>query len=613
LLSHSMPRVITISDNLFSNEINKLLVLNSFLNLTSDGVYVIDLTGRVLEVNKKYEEMHGYTREEIIGKEIPLTPEERTEALKVFERLLAGEEVMMLEVVKRRKNGSYLYVDVTISPVNNDAGELIAFVVIERDITEKRKAEEKLRESEERYRVLVDNSPVPIVVYQDFVIVFANPAAMQLMGANEPQQLIGQHVSRFVHQEDVPILLEELYRFLETGELCDVFEKRLIRCDKEDIYVECKAVPIEFQGIKSVQLLFRDMTARKKAESELADREKEFTRVIQLSPEPILLHEAGIVTFVNDRAINLLKGTSTSDFVGLHILDFFCPSSHPTILRRMKTVVEIDGYMEFQELKLKPLDGIIIDVEVSSICLHKDPRYPIVQVVVRDLTERKKTEEMIRRSDKLSVAGELAAGVAHEIRNPLTALKGFMQLLRAKNTDYVDIMLGEIDRISEIVNEFIGMAKPQAMNFIECDLKALIDNVILFMHPQALLCNVQMTFSVHSRNNVISCEPNQIKQVYMNVLKNAIESMPHGGLIEISLHAKENGTFVTRIIDQGIGIPEERMEKIGEPFFSLKESGTGLGLMVCRRIIDAHNGNLSIHSVVNQGTTIEIELPTTLI
>jgi two-component system, sporulation sensor kinase A len=589
-----------------------MLVLNSFLNLTSDGVYVIDLTGRVLEVNKKFEEMFGWAREEIIGKKIPLTPEERIEALKVFERILAGERVTVWEAVKRSKNGSCFYAEVTISPVNDQVGELIAFVVIVRDITEKRKADDMLRESEERYRVLVDNSPEPIVVYQDFVIVFANPAALQLMGADEPQQLIGQHVSRFMNPEDMSILLEQLYRLRETGKVCDIFEKRLIRCDREVIYVECKAVPIEFLGTKSVQLLFRDMTARKKAEAVLADRENEFTRVIKLSPEPILLHEAGIVTFVNDRAIKLLKGNSATDFVGLPILDFFCPSSHPTILRRLKTVVEIDGYVEFIELKLKALDGTIIDVEASSICVHKDPRFPIVQVVIRDLTERKKTEEIIRRSDKLSIAGELAAGVAHEIRNPLTALKGFMQLLRAKNTDYVDIMLGEIDRISDIVNEFIGMAKPQAMNFIECNLKALIDNVLLFMHPQALLYNVQMTFSVHSRNNMIPCEPNQIKQVYMNVLKNAIESMPHGGLIEISLHAKENGTLMTRIVDQGIGIPEDRMEKIGEPFFSLKESGTGLGLMVCHRIIDAHKGKLSIHSIVNQGTTIEIELPTAM-
>ncbi|MBO9596771.1 MAG: PAS domain-containing sensor histidine kinase, partial [Cohnella sp.] len=187
----------------------------------------------------------------------------------------------------------------------------------------------------------------------------------------------------------------------------------------------------------------------------------------------------------------------------------------------------------------------------------------------------------------------------------------FMQLLKAKDTDYVDIMLMEIDRISYIVNEFIGMAKPQALQFVESDLKQLIESVMTFMQPQALLFNVQMELKVGEDINgpLIECEPNQMKQVYMNVLKNAIESMPRGGKIDIAITEGAEGCILTRIVDQGVGIPEERLGKIGEPFFSLKESGTGLGLMVCNRIVEAHRGKLGIHSVVGKGTTIEIALP----
>jgi two-component system, sporulation sensor kinase A len=604
-----MHRVMTINDHFFSNDNNKLLVLKSFLNFTSDGVFIIDKNGLILEVNRKFEELYGWTREEMIGKEYPLTLKGTIGAQQVYEHITRGEEATLLEALKLHKNGSFFYADVTLSPVNNEQGEIIAFVVIEKVITEKIKADEQLRESEERYRVLVENSPEPIVVYQDLVIVFVNPVAVRLMGAKDPDQLIGLHISHFTTPEDMAVIPEQTQRLFAEGKASGSFEKRMIRLDKEVIYVEVRAVPIHFQGIKSVQLLFRDMTDRKKAESELANREKEFSRVIKLSPEPIVLHQAGIITFVNDMGIKLLMGNKTEDFVGRPIFDFFCSSCHPIMMERMKTVVQIDDNTEFIELKLKRLDGEVIDVEVSSICVHKDINYPIIQVVIRDLTERKKTEEMIRRSEKLSVAGELAAGVAHEIRNPLTALKGFMQLLMVKKTDYVDIMLVEIDRISYIVNEFLEMAKPQAINYIACDLRALIDNVILFMHPQALMFNIQMTFSVHSQANVLHCEPNQIKQVYMNVLKNAIESMPLGGQIEISLHTLENGNLMTRIVDQGVGIPGDRMEKIGEPFFSLKESGTGLGLMICHRIVGAHKGKISINSIVNQGTTLEIELP----
>ncbi|WP_239619081.1 PAS domain-containing sensor histidine kinase [Cohnella mopanensis] len=588
----------------------KLLVLNSFLNLTSDAVYIIDINGIVLEVNKKFEELHGWSRDEVIGNPMPLMPEELVEATKVFERIVNGEEVTVIEAKKCRKDGRFFFTDVSISPVHDENGNVIAIVVIERDMSDKKMAEEQLKESEERYRVLVECSPEPIIVYQDSVIVFANPSALRLIGALHPEQVIGEPISKFLHPEDLDKLPKDIYARLRDGTLSERAEERLIRLDGEVIYVESIAVPIDFQGVRSVQLLCRDMTDRKRAETELAYKEREFSRVLKLSPEPIMLHQGGIIVFVNDMGIKLLKGSTMEEFVGKSILNYFSPNDYTVILDRMTRVVQSDDYMEFIEMKLKCQDDQLVDVEVSSICMHRDKSNPIIQIVIRDLTERKKTEEMIRRSDKLSVAGELAAGVAHEIRNPLTALRGFMQLLRDKKTDYVDIMLVEIDRISYIVNEFLGMAKPQALTFIACDLPELIEQVLVFMQPQAILYNVQMNLNIQFPISSIECEPNQIKQVYMNVLKNAIESMPQGGQIEIAISMKNEGMIMTRIIDQGGGIPEDRLEKIGEPFFSLKESGTGLGLMVCNRIVEAHKGKITIQSVVNEGTTLEIELPT---
>lgn len=601
--------MIPISENTWLN-LDKMHLLNAFLNSTSDAVYVIDLNGIVLEVNNKFEQLHEWKREEIIGREIPLRPDERIAAEMIFDRIVHGEKVTVLEAVKSTKSGGSFYTDVTIFPVFDENGVLIALAVIERDITEKKKAEERLRESEERYRVLVECSPEPIVVCQNHEIMFLNPAAIRLMGAGEASELIGMHVSRFMHPDEVEELPEPSDLTMTESRLSDRMERRLVRVDGSVIYVEVTAIMINFLGVPSMQLLLRDMTDRKKAESELALKEREFSRVIQLSPEPILLHQSGVITFVNDVAVKLLNGQAAADFIGRSVLDFFCPSYLPIILERMTRVVQTEGYLEFIELKLRRLDGELVDVEVSSICVRRDPRQPLVQLVIRDLTDRKKTEEMIRRSDKLSIAGELAAGVAHEIRNPLTSLKGFMQLLKAKKTEYVDIMLVEIDRISYIVNEFIGMAKPQARNYVECDVQSLMNEVIVFMHPQSLLYNAQIRLQADPPCLPVRCEPNQIKQVFINILKNAIESMPGGGTVEIGIQMLEDRRgVVTRIVDQGGGIPPDRLAKIGEPFFSLKESGTGLGLMVCYRIIEAHKGRIDIRSVVNEGTTIEIELP----
>lgn len=600
--------------NPLADDRKMLRVLKTFLDRTSDSVFITNRDGMTLEVNRRFEELYGIPREQIVGRTVPLEPEDMAAVENAFENASSGEEIAVPGIRRRRKDGETFLADAVIAPMHDDRGQLFAFVVVERDVTGKQNVENKLKESEERYRVLVHSLPQPILVYRDYRIVFVNPAAYRLLGANTPDQLLGRHVGEFMHPDE----RRENAFLMEHGDCghadAEGKDLRSVRLDGSIVHVEVNTVPIHYEGNPAVQLMFRDITEQKLAKAKLAAKEKELSRILKLSPEPIVLHQSGVITFVNDMAIKLLRGTSIDQFVGKPVLGLFCESQHPDIVERMKRVVESEEYMEFVELRLKPLAGEVVEVEVASICVYKYLEQPVVQIVIRDLTDRKRAEELVRRSEKLSVAGELAAGVAHEIRNPLTALRGFMQLLKAKNTDYVDIMLMEIDRISYIVNEFIGMAKPQALNFVSCNLTRLIESVITFMQPQAILFNVQMDLAIDSgvASTDIECEPNQIKQVYMNVLKNAIESMPRGGNVSIAIAEGAEGHLLTRIVDQGVGIPEERLGKIGEPFFSLKESGTGLGLMVCNRIVEAHRGKLRISSVVGEGTAIEISLPVRL-
>ncbi len=610
MISTLTIRVIPIIKKLYSLIDRKEITLTSLLNISSDGIVIVDLEGRVMEVNDKFVEMHGWARDEVIGMVQPMTPEGDKDAVfQLYERIIQGEEVSGMECLKLRKDGTSFYANVTISPIQDESGDVFAFMGVERDITDRKKAEEELKESEERYRVLIESSPEPIVVYHKDVIRYVNPATVKLVGARHPSQLIGRHISRFVHPDDSAELPQELQQHFAQDQAPEVLDKRLLRLDGQVIHVEAKAVPIKYQGRRAVQLLFRDVTGRKKAEAALVEREREFRRVLKLSPEPIVLLRDGIINFVNDKGIELFNGNHEGELIGRSIFDFFCSSSHPIIEEQMHKVVHTDGSCDFIELKLKRLDGEQLDVELSCIYIYKHIDSPLLQIVIRDMTERKRTEEMIRRSEKLSIVGELAAGVAHEIRNPLTSLKGFLQLLKEKNTVYVDIMLNEIERISNIVNEFMSFAKPHAVKFVEIDLRTLIENVIYLMEPQAMLFNVQMTLHCDPDVRTICCEPNQIKQVFMNLLKNAIESMPHGGTIEIAIRPTENDSVSIRIVDQGIGIPEEKLSKVGEPFYSLKENGTGLGLMVCHRIIETHNGSMSIQSKLQEGTTVEIEIP----
>ncbi|MBA2937693.1 PAS domain S-box protein [Paenibacillus sp. CGMCC 1.16610] len=463
----------------------KEYLIDSFMNLTSDGIVIVDINGTVLEVNKKFEDLHGWTREEVIGQILPMTPDDyKDDALRLYQSLINGEQVKDFEAIKLRKDGTTFIASVTVSPLKDTDGNVVGFVGLERDISEKKRVEEELFESEKQYR-----------------------------------------------------------------------------------------------------------------------------RLLKLNPEPIVLHKDGLILFVNDACCKLFGETSSDEFIGASIYNYFCPTDKAVIIERIEQIMQMDNYSDFVERKMRKKDGTLFDAEISSIYVHKNIGNPVMQSVIRDLTERKKSEEAIIRSEKLSLIGQLAAGIAHDIRNPLTSLKGFVHLLKAKNADYVDVMMEELEHINYVVNEFMTLAKPHLSYYLESNPRELVRSVIAFLQPHAHLYNVQIQMDMDQDIPAIYCIPDQIKQVLINILKNAIESMGNGGLIQLSVRNVLNQRLIICVEDQGVGISEDKLTQLGEPFFTTKTNGTGLGLMVCKRIIHGHNGDLTIQSKINQGTKVQIELP----
>lgn len=352
---------------------------------------------------------------------------------------------------------------------------------------------------------------------------------------------------------------------------------------------------------------------RNQIEEMLRDSESRYRKIIKLSPEPITIHSDGILIYANDAALKVVGATRIEEVVGKPFFDFLHPDYHEMEIERNQSIIPTEERSECIEQKIIRLDGETIDVETSCICIEKYMGKPVIQNVMRDITERKRTEEMIRKSEKLSVVGQLAAGVAHEIRNPLTSLKGFLQLLNSKNLgyeNYFEIMQAEIERINFIVNEFMIVSNPQVVRSLEeKNLESILRNIVMLLDAQANLINVQIITEYDRNIPIMKCDENQLKQVFINILKNALEAMDNGGIIRIQVKNIQRDQILIRFIDQGVGIPEEELPKLGEPFHSTKEKGTGLGLMVTNKIIEGHKGSMSIKSKVNQGTTVDIILP----
>ena len=197
-----------------------------------------------------------------------------------------------------------------------------------------------------------------------------------------------------------------------------------------------------------------------------------------------------------------------------------------------------------------------------------------IMIIVRDITERKKTEELLNKSDTLAAIGQLAAGVAHEVRNPLTVIKGFIQLFQINKEDqekYFDLMLSEIERIEAILQEFLSIAKTDELSTEKKNLYQIFKNVVSLINTKAIMTNIQVELYADSKDIIIECSENQLKQVFINILQNSIEAMPDGG--RISIHIKEIGKdgIIINVIDKGIGIPEERIKRLGEPFIVRKK------------------------------------------
>ena len=200
------------------------------------------------------------------------------------------------------------------------------------------------------------------------------------------------------------------------------------------------------------------------------------------------------------------------------------------------------------------------------------------------------------------------------LRNPLTTIKGFIQLYKKGENSvvYNDLLLSELERIETITSELLSLGKPQAIQLNRTNVKELLETTLELLSPQAHINNIQFKLQVEEPPEVyITCEKNQIKQVILNILKNAMEAMKEGGDINIHLRKATNNNCMISFQDHGCGIPEELLPRLGEPFYSLKEKGTGLGLMICHKIIKQHNGSITYQSKVNEGTLIEIILPLT--
>jgi PAS domain S-box-containing protein len=374
-------------------------------------------------------------------------------------------------------------------------------------------------------------------------------------------------------------------------------------------FLDKKGKPYQYVSIRT------DITAKKQVEINLKNSLKELSDIkfaLDQSSIIVFTDEKGIITNVNEKFCQISK-YDRQELIGQ---DHRILNSGYHTRRFFKELWSTIGQGKVWkgEIRNKAKDGHYYWVDTTIVPFMNEMGKPYQYLAIRnDITERKKTENILHRQDKLAAVGQLAAGVAHEIRNPLTSIKGYAEFLQLdeknpERLEFLDIILDEIERVNEIVEEFMVLAKPKEANLSEKNIVPIIKEVLSLLEFEARKKHVRLYLEGCNEIIQVECDEDRLKQVFLNLVKNGIEAMPNGGELRVFTKIHEDQVEIS-FQDTGIGIPEEKLKKIGEPFYTTKENGNGLGLMVSFKIIESHHGNIYIESEVNKGTTFNIVLP----
>ncbi len=237
----------------------------------------------------------------------------------------------------------------------------------------------------------------------------------------------------------------------------------------------------------------------------------------------------------------------------------------------------------------------------------------LVILLIENLEQQIKIHNELRRSEKLNVISQLAASVAHEVRNPLTTVNGFLQLINQdqniteKQRSYIDITLSELQRAQSIINDYLSLAKPNNSSTHVVNISEELTKTVELMTSYTNIQNIEVTSSIED-SLFINGNKDEIKQVLINLIKNAIEAIDKDGLLQITAFPK-NQDIIVKITDNGHGMSKEQLSRIGTPFYSTKDKGTGVGLTICFQIIDQLKGSIDVESAVGKGTSFIIKLP----
>jgi len=639
----------------------------SFCNVNSKG--------KITFVNKKFEEVSGYSREEVVGKngfKLGMFSDETLKLLtKRMKDLLTGKSPRILETQFKCKDGRWIWIEIE-GKVIKKLGVPIGFQLTSRDITERKSFEQRLsalntysrslnmaESMEEIYKLTLDAAEKTLgFEFADILIVegkilslaahrgFSNNLSLKLpLDGDKGITVRAARTSETVFVSDV----NKERTYVEGGEgirselavpikighrvlgVLNVESKKLNAFNEKDqklLEILASHAATAISNLQYAKNL--EMHAR-----EIRESQEKFERLFVDNPEAAVYVDPDFHILDFNPRFRELFGYSLDEVKGKHIDDVVVPKGKVEEADMLDRKA-LKGYY-YHDTVRKRKDGSLVSVSISvapirlegqligSVGLYKDiterkqmekklEEYSqhLEELVEKRTRQLKETQEQLLKAERLAAIGELAAMVGHDLRNPLTGIASAAYYLKMKIGPKMDMktkeMLGFIEKDVEysnkIISDLLTYSREILLDPVETTPKSIIKDALTLVRVPKNIRVLGLT----ENEPKIKIDAQKMKSVFLNIIKNAVDAMPKGG--KLTIKSKESsGNLEIAFIDTGTGIPNEIMEKIWDPFFTTKAKGMGLGLSICKRIVEAHRGSISVESTVGKGATFIVTLP----
>jgi PAS domain S-box-containing protein len=573
---------------------------------------------RVLDANQAALIAYGYTLDElrrltIFDIRLPDDPTLRDQAARVRDGLS-----MQFETLHRRKDGSVFPVEVSVSSAELDGQSVV--IASCRDITERKRAEQALRDSEDRFRLFSEIAYEGVIIHDEGVIVDISPAIARMVGY-EVEELIGKSIFVFAPPDAHARIAEHL----RTRTPDDGFVSQGRRKDGSWFPIEVSSRLVTYHGKQMRAVNVRNISERELAERKAERSAASFRAMMDLAPFGVAVSRGANMVYVNN-AFGAMLGYEAVELMGKSHLDVLPPDEKRKVGERIKANAENTEHVSRSDVRLMRKDGSIINVHVTGFSIHFDGAGASM-AVFENVGEKRRLEEQLRQSQKMEAVGRLAGGVAHDFNNLLTAILGHAELLQ-QSLPAGSVPRRQAEQIhkaasrgSTLTGQLLAFSRKQVMQPRVLDLNAVVSGMAAMLH-RLIGEDVELLEYLHPSLWRVKADPGQLEQVLMNLTVNARDAMPGGGRVivhtrnvtlgdESPLGLPPGRYVMLEVSDSGHGMSAETRARVFEPFFTTKQrgKGTGLGLATVYGIVTQSGGMVTVESEPDEGASFRVLLP----